>query len=283
MMSAIMLPTFFIAGAAKAGSSTLYKYLATHPDIFMAKDKEPAFFTKHYHKGDRWYESLFASAQISQAIGEATVEYMVDHDAPLRIQKRLPMAKFIFILRNPSDRAWSHYWHRVKNGEETRSAEQIFSQPDLSHEYVVRYGMYHEHLQRYFDLFDKKQIKILILEKAKINFTATLDDLFGFIGVEPEKFSPEIEPQNKSAMHRLKWIAIAFARIRAMDKLKDGLPVFLYHPLRKIFQFLNSLNKKDWQYPPLPEDFRIRLNSIFRDDVKKMDEFYPGISRIWDI
>ena len=60
-------------------------------------------------------------------IGEATVEYLVDPQACKRIYKHLPDVKLIFILRNPINRAWSHYWHRVKNGEEIRSFDKIIN------------------------------------------------------------------------------------------------------------------------------------------------------------
>ena len=114
------LNLFLIAGAAKCGSSTLWYSLKSYPQIGMSSEKEPAFFTKIYCKGIDWYSSQFNMNSSCLTLGEATVEYLVDPDAPVRISKLFPNVKLIFILRNPIHRAWSHYWHRVKTGQEKK-------------------------------------------------------------------------------------------------------------------------------------------------------------------
>ena len=165
-----MLPNFLIAGAAKSGSSSLYYYLSLHKDIYMCKTKEPAFFTKYYDRGINWYKKQFNTVNKEKMIGEATVEYMVDPFAYKRIYKHIPNIKLIFIIRNPIDRAWSHYWHRVKNGEETRSFDEIIFSEKIMSEYIIQYGLYFKLLERFFNIFPKENIKIVVLEEAKVNF-----------------------------------------------------------------------------------------------------------------
>ncbi len=167
-----MLPNFIIAGAAKSGSSTLYYYLQKHPEILMSKYKEPAYFTKYWNRKDlRWYENQFKHWNGEKAIGEATVEYMVDQHAPERIYKLVPHVKLIFIMRNPIDRAWSHYWHRVKMGEESRSFNEIIKNIENGNldEYIIRYGMYATSIKRFLEYFSKEQVKFIILENFKEN------------------------------------------------------------------------------------------------------------------
>jgi|MTBAKSStandDraft_2_1061841.scaffolds.fasta_scaffold03295_7 hypothetical protein len=277
-----MLPKFLIAGAAKSGSSTLYHYLSIHPDVFMPDIKEPAFFSKYYNKGLEWYESLFAKARPGQITGEATVEYMVDADSPLRIKKDIPNIKLIFILRNPIDRAWSHYWHRVKMGEETRKFEDILHGKAVLEEYIIRYGFYYKCIERYYNLFGADQIKIVILEEAATNFSAVISDIYFFIGITKDDAPANIKLKNKSAMYKYQTIAQISAKIRKIEPLKETLPLFLLQPLRTIFRRINKANLKDWDYPSLNEHHRKELKAIFATDVESLNIYYPGVSKIWD-
>ena len=278
-----MLPQFLVAGAAKSGSSTLYHYLSLHPEVFMPDEKEPAFFSKYYDKGVDWYESLFSEAQSGQVAGEATVEYMVNPDSPVRIAKLLPDIKLIFILRNPVDRAWSHYWHRVKNGEDARQFDEIMKSDDIFQEYFVQYGLYYKCLKRYYDIFNNDQIKIIILEDAKKDFPATIRKLYSFIGVSAEYNVESVKVKNKSAMFKSGLLARTSAKIRKLEGVKGALPDFLLLPMRAIFQEINKANLKDWEYPLLADNHRKELNDIFAKDVQRLDSICHGVSQLWCI
>lgn len=106
-----MLPNFLIVGAARAGTTSLYYYLKQHPDVFMSPKKEIDFFDvdKNFEKGLDWYERYFEGYTGQKAIGEASPLYMYLEKVPKRIAKVIPDVKLIFILRNPVDRAYSHY------------------------------------------------------------------------------------------------------------------------------------------------------------------------------
>ena len=119
---------------------TLYYYLGKHPDILMSSTKEPAYYTKYYNKGLDFYESFFKEYKGENAIGEATVEYMVCPETPERIYKAIPDIKLIFILRNPIERASSNYWHRIKSGHENRKFYEVIKEG--KNEYPIRYGLY---------------------------------------------------------------------------------------------------------------------------------------------
>jgi hypothetical protein len=110
------LPDFIIAGAQKAGTSSLHNVLGEHPEVISSITKEVHYFDQYYHLGEQWYRSCFPLATASNArklCGEATPMYMFSPHAPQRIAKLLPQVKIIVLLRNPINRAYSHY-HQIK-------------------------------------------------------------------------------------------------------------------------------------------------------------------------
>src|SRR5437764_7156012 len=104
------LPNFFIIGAMRSGTTSLTRYLNAHPDVFVAPGKELHFFDQRFDRGLDWYRDCFERAAGQRAIGEATQSYMYDAEAMTRLAVTVPKARLLAILRNPVDRAWSHYW-----------------------------------------------------------------------------------------------------------------------------------------------------------------------------
>ena len=129
-----VLPDFLIIGAARSGTTSLYQYLTEHPSIIPGVGKEIYFFDKKFKKGINWYKSFFPT-KFSMAIiknkqktkcitGEATPRYLHYPHAPKRIFEFLPKIKLIVLLRNPIDRAYSHYQMEVSSGNEELSFEE---------------------------------------------------------------------------------------------------------------------------------------------------------------
>jgi hypothetical protein len=154
------LPDFFIVGAAKAGTTSLYHYLDQHPDIYMSPLKEPAYFslevrpgnfvasrqahvrrvveeTRAYLRGPmlekrangivcEWddYLRLFAAASTQHTAGEASVAYLWSKTAPAEIAARIPQARILMVLREPQERAFSQYLHGVSDGILAQSFRQ---------------------------------------------------------------------------------------------------------------------------------------------------------------
>lgn len=129
-----VLPDFIIIGAQRCGTTSLFNYLSHHPDIYPSTPKEVHFFSNHYRKGVIWYRSHFPLASNKRHVirskgrsfmaAEATPYYLSHPHAPRRIFEVLPESRFIVLLRNPVDRAYSHYQYEVKMGFETLSFEQ---------------------------------------------------------------------------------------------------------------------------------------------------------------
>src|SRR3712207_4104321 len=116
------LPNFLVIGAMKSGTTALYYYLEQHPEIYMSPVKEPNFFSQENaadtvtHIGT--YEQLFKGASGKKAIGEASHSYLYEPRAAAEIRRYVPKVKLIAILRNPIDRAYSHFLHMVRSGTE---------------------------------------------------------------------------------------------------------------------------------------------------------------------
>lgn len=185
-----MLPEFIIIGAMKCGTTSLYRELAQHPQIASARRKEVHYFDWYYDKGEAWYRGQFPMGTRPQHLpkdesrtitGEASPYYLFHPQAPRRVHELLPGVKLIVLLRNPVDRAWSHYHHVKRRNGETLSFEEALEaeparlegeleklQSDKSyrsyeyqkHSYQAR-GVYADGLAEWLNYFDSSQFLIL--------------------------------------------------------------------------------------------------------------------------
>jgi len=122
----LQMPDFLIIGAQKCGTTSLYRYLIQHPQIEPAIKKEIHYFDLNYNKPIQWYLNQFPAlkTQSDRITGEATPYYIFHPHAPYRIKEHMPDAKIIVLLRNPVDRAYSHYHYAVERYGETLSFEE---------------------------------------------------------------------------------------------------------------------------------------------------------------
>jgi len=170
-------PEFLVIGEMKCATSSFFKTLCTHPQILPPYRKETHFFTEGFERGRLWYRAHFpmrsAKAQIT---GEATPGYLFDLDSPQRIASLLPDARFIVLLRDPVERAISHYHHEVRMGRETLGMAEAFAAEDarieaakgtaaeretrLHASYLGR-GRYASSLRRWFAHFDHDRFHII--------------------------------------------------------------------------------------------------------------------------
>jgi hypothetical protein len=132
------LPDFLLIGAMRAGTSSLYKYLGSHPCVIPALRKEVKYFSSEYARGEAWYRCHFPThldIRFLQAIRssnvltfEASPDYLLHPQAAARAASLVPHAKILVMLRNPIDRAFSHYQHMFRLGYENLSFEDAIAQ-----------------------------------------------------------------------------------------------------------------------------------------------------------
>ena len=124
-----MLPNAFIAGAQKSGTTTLCHLISSHPDVVLSDPKEPAFFSRESDASAlRAYEQCFQSRNgvTPRTIVDGSTAYMVDPFAATRIRSVLgENVRFIFCLRDPTERMISAYWHQAKKGQDLRSLSEV--------------------------------------------------------------------------------------------------------------------------------------------------------------
>ena len=190
-------PNLFIVGASKSATGTLYVHLSKVPGICMSTIKEPNYFSVKIHPGDgelvirdkKQYLSLFNIDKDDKIIGEASPEYLGDSEAPNLIYQVSPNAKIIIILRDPVERAYSHYFTFVRQGriknsfhDEVQLALENKKKGIKSNFGMLESGLYCEQVKRYLDKFGLKQVKVLIFDEFIKNQKATLEEVLEFLG-----------------------------------------------------------------------------------------------------
>jgi hypothetical protein len=243
---ALAWPNFFIVGAGKAGTTSLYRYLRQHPQIYMSPIKEPSYFAseiridnlspafrQHVRRqsaglsnplgrlvldGDE-YRRLFEGVRDEIAVGEATPTYLWSKTAAANIRARLPHARIIMILRDPAERAFSQYLHQLAEGltrytfrdQIERSARGGHRELSILYPFL-EVGLYCEQVKRYLALFPRERIRIYWYEDAWRRPARLLQDIFEFLAVDTA-FEPDL--REKSLERRA-------PRVKAVEYLRQS-------------------------------------------------------------
>jgi hypothetical protein len=205
------LPDFLIIGTQKGGTTSLYSILKTHSDIFLHRRTEIHFFDLNYRRGPAWYRSFYPTygqatehrAQTGRELisGEASPLYLFHPDVPARVAAMLPRIRVIALLRNPVDRAYSHYQHSLRSRVEPLSfskavasekarigtRDAVTSQNKLAfvqHSYVSR-GFYVDQIERWYRLIPSNQILVLQSERFFTDPADSLRQVTEFLGTAP--------------------------------------------------------------------------------------------------
>jgi len=195
----IKLPSFIIIGTIKGGTSGLYWSMCKHPKIQPAKKKELVYFQSGRYKKDLDdYRSSFNPCAEDEITGESTPSYILHEKVAQRIKKSLPNVKLLVLLRNPITRAYSQYYHAVRNYKrETypmlesfdvmvkREMTKIATYPKHMGKDLLKRGVYIDQLKIWYKYFPKEQIKIIKSEDYFNNPNKVLDEVFVFLGLEP--------------------------------------------------------------------------------------------------
>lgn len=211
-------PDFLIIGAQKCGTTSLFHYLDQHPDLDMSIDKEIHFFDIHFNKGLDWYRSQFPKVKPDRITlaGEASPYYIFHPLVPKKIAETYPKMRFIVLLRNPVERAFSQFHHERKINTEpiadikkalaeepirNKNAELILinniADRHFSHQhhsYIAR-GMYSQQIRRWLEFFHRDQFLFLKAETFFDEPLAVLSEVYRFLGIR-EVFPTSLEAKN---------------------------------------------------------------------------------------
>jgi len=221
------IPNWMCIGVPKAGTTSLYHALQAHPEIWMPESKETQFFSSpDYLKGVEWYlKKFYSGADSGKAVGELSPKYLIHRDVPKRIRKTLGKdIRFLVILRNPVDRAWSHYCHSYERfrhfsfrpTEDLSFEEALKAEPERiaqgdeygwTHGMWLAYyftGLYARHLKNWFRIFSREDFFIMTLEDLIDRPKETLNGITDHLGIGRFNVYPQFKKSNTYSRAGLK-------------------------------------------------------------------------------
>jgi hypothetical protein len=282
------IPNFLIIGAPRCGTTTLYRNLMRHPQIFMSPVKEPMFFIfsggekipsgslvkDHVTQWDQ-YQALFEGSQNAKAIGEASTFYLYNERAAEKISTLLPNVKLIAILRNPVDRAYSHFLiNRLRGIEPLRDFTEALAEEKkrmqsgwfmFFHYQMV--GFYGEQLARYLARFPQERMLILLFDEFCRNPEGTYRGIFRFLDVSEKVTVPTGARYNISGVPRNRWWHDFLSKPNPAKWLvKKILSQSMQEKMMTRFTVQNITK------PALDADIRRRLTDLYREDMHQTQE-----------
>lgn len=280
------LPNFLIIGAMKAGTTALFDNLEQHPEIYTPSVKEPHFFstygqsdlpplegeTKFINTLDE-YQNLFEGVSHEKAYGEASTSYLVSPHAARQIKELTPQIKLICLLRNPVERAYSHYLFLRRDDLETiddfgraLQEETKRRQQQWPWGYYHYHGLYATHLQVYYELFEPEQIQVYLFDDFSRDPVAVTQDVYRFLGVD-ETFIPDTSiRRNPSGIPKNQWMHSLLVKDNPIKRyIQPRLP-------RSVYRAATKLRDKNLAKPQMEPEIRVAVVSSYREEIYRLQD-----------
>ncbi len=295
-------PTFLITGAAKSGTTSLCHYLRQHPDVFVARQKESHFFLfegqdpSFTGPGDEdefnrliisdaaRYEECFAAGAAQAARGEASVYYLYEQRALERALAYDPAMRFVAVLREPAERAFSAWSHMMRDGREPEAdfLAAVRDEPARA-AHGWSYGFRYDSVGRYADqlaaaraVVPEGQLHVLLYEDLVERPQATLRALFDFLGVRPDVEVDSSLVMNASGKPRLPTLNRVLTR---RNPLKEGLKKVV--PYRLGSSVAQRMRNWNLQSVTMESVVRDELRHAYADDVSRLRDLLGRDLREW--
>lgn len=297
-------PNFYVVGAVKAGTTAVYAHLKKHPEVFLPETKEPFYFLssplpphlRYEHcTGDlEAYKRLYRGAEGYRAVGDCSASYLWDEAAAYGIHAVAPNAKIIAVLRDPIDRAYSEYLMAIMNGSESlplldalktdyaRKSKDFW----LARLYV-ELGMYHDQIKRYFDLFGRDQVLVLMFEDLVKRPEQFYASIAAHLGIAPDKFDESGNLREKNAYRMPRFLPLYHLMVSPTSQAlrRKLLPESVRKWMRNsaFLQYNPLLFGK--RKPPLDSESRDYLQAIFEPEVLRLEVLLqrelPELRKTW--
>lgn len=285
-----MLVDFFIVGAPKAGTTSLFYYLNKNKGICMSSIKEPNFFSSQDLKIQKIYydslildnlkeyERIFTPKNKQQIIGEASVSYLFYPNVANRIFDYNPRSKIIIILRDPVERAFSHYSMDLRLGHVKQSLDELFdlglnNKDNLFFQQYILLGQYYEQVNRYIEVFGRENICVKFYDELKLDASSFYSDILKFLHQENDHNIDFNQPFNKSKLPSnkfIKWL-YSWPIIRKIS--------LIFLPL-SVIEFIN-LNFFKENNNIITNDLKSKLHSFFLEDIEKLEKLLSKDLKSW--
>ena len=264
-----MLPDFLVIGNIRSGTTWLDNNLREHPEIFLPRGvKGTHFFSNRYEKGINWYESHFKRIPDNKkAIGEVSPLYLSSELAAKRIKKNLPNVKIISIIRDPMESVWSHYLRELRQGRTKHEFDKAIKEnPDL-----INFHLHYINLKRYFDLFNKNRIMVMLFDDIKENNKLLIKNVFDFIGVD-SMFVPKNLDKRINAAKTIRFPFIAKFLNDFRWWLRSNRLYWVVNIVKKVHLLELFFAKGQPKNINFKKEYKIIIKDIFEEDVKKLSK-----------
>jgi hypothetical protein len=282
------LPTFFVIGAPRAGTTSLYQYLTLHPEIGMSRLKEPHFFADNIQPPVEQvadlagYEALFTPDTAVR--GEASPSYtcFAQHaGAPERISELVPDARFIYLVRDPVDRTVSHYLHRVSVENERRSLTEALGDVDDPANPYTCPSRYATQIERYLRYFPRDRLLVIDQSDLLVRRAELMRVVYSFLGVDADFTSAGFDEHLGASNDRRRYTTGYFRFLnrvtasplrllppRSRRAMRTGLERVLFPRLEK---------------PTLPDELRDRLVALYTPEMQRFREITSMSFDTWTV
>ncbi len=291
----MVLPNFLCVGTQKAGTTSLHNILKQHPDICLSSTKETKYFIddKKYQQGIRYYETMFFNHYKGEkAVGEIDPDYMFVPFVPERIYKSLSREiKLIFILRDPIDRAISHYWMNFRKGFENADIQKAFKREFVNtgadndifynkrFSYISR-GYYATQIKRFLDFFPIKNMLFIIFESDfRTRLQVTITTILNFLKLESKDLDLEIK-NNVTSLPKHELLRNILYNDGLIKKLMRCL---VPSKMRgKLMFHLKKINEKPFKPDAFDRSYkRDLLHEYFIDEITELERIIKRDLSMW--
>lgn len=273
-------------GAYKSATTWIYQCLKEHPEIFVVSYKSnpmaTLFLDPVFQDGVKLYESLFTTATPNQLKGEFTEMYYIqDSKITTRMRENNPVMKIIVCLRNPIERAWSQYLHRLSvDNKKWNSFEQAIEE---DYNVILDRGFYHKHLKKFYDCFPEENIYVALYDHVQTNPSDVLKKIQRFLDVDPNFISPfvnlKVSPSN---FKRTILGKIIYSLTPSLKKSRWTLKITQKSTLRQWFyRFSVFYVSHKHQSQSIKQDTVFALKKLYAEDIKKLQNLINHDLTFW--
>jgi len=289
-----LLPNFICPGAQKSATTTLHDILIQHPNIYLPENKETHFFDKDekYDKGiDFYLNEYYSDIKNEKIIGDITPGYMFFEDSVKRIYNTLgDNIKIIFMLRNPVERAYSHYWMSYRRTYESKSFEKGIELEqerikkcyfNRSHFSYIERGYYARQIKRFLEFFPKENMKFVIFEDFINNTENSIEDILSFLNLDDDYYLKMNKKSNAAFLPKFRKITEFLRKPpNIVKKLSSVLPI---KAKSKIVKAINKINQQDFDKPKMKTVTKRKLINVYYKDIRELENIINKDLSLWYI
>jgi Sulfotransferase domain len=277
------LPNLLIIGASKCGTTSLHRYLALHPQVYMSRSKEMRFFLNP-NCLDRLdiYATFFEHD--AQVRGESSPLYTchpIAPGVPERIRAAIPDVRLIYLVRDPVDRTVADYVQERGQDRERRSFQDAVGEVEDPYNRYVAGSRYAMQLERYASHFPLDQLLVVDQDELLNRRRETLRDVFRFLDVDAGFVSARFEELWNTRETKIRWTRIGRSLVRS--RLADTLRLLPSRPRQALFRPVKRLTTSRLGSPILEPTLRRRLQDVYREDVSRLRDLTGKEFAGWQI